>query len=233
MKFDHSLIPGRLIRRYQRFLADVELNDGSIVTAHCPNSGSMLSCLVPGNEVRLSYHQNPRRKYPFTWEMIKINSIWVGINTMVPNRLVHQAIVARRLPEFNEYHEVIREPKIGRNTRLDLLLKSRDRQCFVEIKNVTLVENGLALFPDAVTARGSKHLMELMELKRQGHRAVILFIIQRADGQYFGPASHIDPVYSAKLHQAYQNGVEVLAYRAVVTPESIELDRRIKTAFEP
>ncbi len=232
MKFDHPLIPGRLIRRYQRFLADIELDDGAVVTAHCPNSGSMLSCNAPGSEVRLSFHDNPSRKYPHTWEMIKVNSIWVGINTQVPNRLLDEAVLRNELAEFSEYHEVIREPKVGPHSRLDLLLRAGDRRCFVEIKNVTLVEDRVALFPDAVTARGNKHLMELMELKRKGHRAVIVFIIQRIDGQYFQPASHIDPVYSATLWEAYRNGVEVLAYRAMVTPEAIELERKIKTIFD-
>ncbi|MDZ7331312.1 MAG: DNA/RNA nuclease SfsA [candidate division KSB1 bacterium] len=232
MRFNQPLMPGRLVRRYQRFLADIELSNGSIVTAHCPNSGSMLSCNTPGSEVRLSYHENPNRKHPYTWEMIKVRSIWVGINTQIPNRLVQEAILQKKMPEFIGYREVIREPKIGAHSRLDLLLQNGDQRCFVEIKNVTLVENGVALFPDAVTARGSKHLMELMALKQQGHRAVILFLIQRYDGNYFGPASHIDPVYSAHLHEAYLNGVEVIAYRALVTPQSIELDRRIKTVFD-
>lgn len=232
MKISQKLIPGKLIRRYKRFLADIQLTDATFVTAHCPNSGSMLSCNNPGSEVLLSYHNNPKRKYKYTWEMIRINAIWVGINTQVPNRLVYEAIAENRIPELNGYSEILKEQKVGQRSRLDLMLREKEKLCYIEIKNVTLVENNVALFPDAVTSRGTRHLQELIELKEKGHRAVIFFVIQRTDGQYFSPADNIDPVYGQKLRVAHSKGVELLAYRAMVTPEIINIERKIDFRFK-
>ncbi|UCE04878.1 MAG: DNA/RNA nuclease SfsA [bacterium] len=228
MKLSQQLIPGVLIQRYKRFLADIKLSDGKIITAYCPNSGSMLSCNIPGSEVLLSYHQNLNRKYAYTWEMIKVNSIWVGINTNVPNKLVYQSILENKIPELIGYEEILREQKVGQRSRLDLMLRSNEKLCYIEVKNVTLVEEGMALFPDAVTARGTRHLQELIELRENGYRAVIFFVIQRMDGQYFEPADHIDHIYGEKLREAYSRGVEILPYRAVVTPEEIKLDRNLQ-----
>ncbi len=226
-----KLIPGILIKRYKRFLADILLYDKTIITAHCPNSGSMLSCDVPGSEVLLSCHKNPKRKYTFTWELVKVNSIWVGINTIVPNRLVYESILQNNIPELTGYTEILREQKVGQRSRLDLMLRAENERCYVEIKNVTLVENGAALFPDAVTDRGTRHLEELIKLKKQGHRAVIFFVIQREDGEYFAPADHIDPIYGAKLRKAYSTGVEILPYRAIVNPEEIRIDQKLNFLF--
>jgi len=228
MKFPHPLTPGILIQRYKRFLADIRLNDGTIITAHCPNSGSMRSCKTPGSPVMLSHHSNPKRKYAYTWEMVKVNSAWVGINTYLPNRLVAEAIRTGRIPELTGYSELLTEQRVGKRSRLDLLLRNGNQLCYVEIKNVTLVEENIALFPDAVTARGARHLDELMALKAQGHRAVIFFVIQRPDGAYFAPADHIDAVYGTKLRTAYEKGVEILPYRALVTPAEIRLDGRLE-----
>jgi len=227
MKVNQQLIPGILIRRYKRFLADIQLSDGRFITAHCPNTGSMLSCNIPGSEVLLSYHQNPKRKYAYTWEMITVNSIWVDINTNVPNKLVYEAIVENKIPELTGYQEILREQKVGENSRLDLMLRDNKKVCYIEVKNVTLVEKGMALFPDAVTVRGTKHLQELTGLRENGHRAVIFFVIQREDCEYFTPADHIDPVYGRKLREAHSRGVEILPYRAIVTPEEIKLDRKL------
>ena len=231
MNFSQRLIPGNLIRRYKRFLADIQLNDEEVITAHCPNSGSMLSCDIPGSEVLLSYQQNPKRKFAYTWEMIKINSIWVGINTIVPNRLVYESIMENKISELTGYREIFREQKVGQKSRLDLMLRDKKNVCYVEIKNVTLVENGMALFPDAVTTRGTRHLQELIRLKEQGHRAVMLFVIQREDGQCFAPADNIDPIYGKTLREAHSKGVEILPYRSIVAPEEIKLDRKIKFAL--
>ena len=228
MKFSQQLVPGNLIKRYKRFLADIQLKDGTLITAHCPNSGSMLSCDIPGSEVLLSFHQNPKRKYAYTWEMIKINSTWVGINTIVPNRFVYESIKENNISELTGYSEILREQKVGQKSRLDLMLRNENDICYVEIKNVTLVENGMALFPDAVTTRGTRHLHELINLKEQGHRAVIFFLIQREDGQSFAPADHIDPIYGTTLREAFARGVEILPYRAIVTPKEILLDRKLK-----
>ncbi len=227
MKFEQPLIQGNLVRRYKRFLADVQLNTGEIITAHCPNSGSMLTCNVPGSEVLLSLHENPNRKYPHTWELVRANSTWVGINTQVPNRLVYESVLAWQIPEFLQYTELKKEIVVAPHSRLDLMLRNENETCYVEIKNVTLVENQVALFPDAVTTRGTKHLIELMKLREQGHRAVIFFLIQREDALSFSPADKIDAEYGKTLRQAYRNGVELLPYQAAVTPQEIRLKKKL------
>lgn len=228
MKFEKPLIPGKLIRRYKRFLADIELESGEVVTAHCPNSGSMLTCNIPGSEVLLSFHENPNRKYAHTWELVKVNSVWAGINTQVPNKLVYETILAGEIPELASYVTVQREKKVGSHSRLDLMLSNENESCYVEIKNVTLVENDVAVFPDAVTERGTKHLMELMKLHEQGHRAVIFFLIQREDARSFAPADKIDPKYGETLRQAFANGVEILPYLATVSSQEIRIQKKLE-----
>ncbi len=228
MKFSLPLIPGTLIKRYKRFLADVKLEDGTIITAHCPNSGSMMSCNTPGSPVMLSYHDNPNRKYPYSWEMVKANSTWIGINTMIPNKLVAQSIEKGLIPEVAGYEKIVTEKKVSQHSRLDLMLERENELCYIEIKNVSLVQNGVAMFPDAVTKRGAKHLRELITLKKNGNRAVIFFLIQRQDGIYFAPADNIDPEYGKMLREAYSKGVEILPYRAIVTPEEIGIDCKIE-----
>ena len=223
-----DLIPGRLIKRYKRFLADIELEDGSVVTAHCPNSGSMLGCNLPGSPVLLSLSPNPNRKLAYTWELLQVNGFWVGLNTMLPNRLAEEAILDGTIVELQGYPKLRREVAYGsERSRIDILLEDDGKRCYVEVKNVTLVEGGLALFPDAVTARGQKHLRELMEMVRNGDRAVLLFTGQRGDGNAVAPADRIDPEYGRLLREAVANGVEALAYRAEVQPEQIRLTERL------
>ena len=221
------LIPGTLLRRYKRFLADIELEDGTTVTVHCPNSGSMKGCATPGSRVYISRSPNTGRKYPFTWELVEADGFWAGINTGLPNRLVHEAIANGTVVELQGYDTIRAEVPYGEHSRIDLLLESTGRRCFVEVKNVTLVENGRALFPDAVTTRGQKHLNELMRVVREGDRGVIFFTVQRGDGQSVSPADSIDPEYGRLLRLAMNRGVEVLAYRALVTPEEIVLTERV------
>lgn len=222
------LIPGRLMRRYKRFLADIELEDGRVVTAHCPNSGSMRGCDDPGNPVCLSYSPNPHRKLPYTWELVQVDGFWVGLNTLLPNRLAEEAILDGTITELQGYDRLRREVPYGsERSRIDILLEGEQGRCFVEVKNVTLVENGLALFPDAVTERGQKHLRELIEVVRNGERGVILFTVQRGDGVAVAPADAIDPVYGRLLREAVTIGVEALAYRARVEPEAIRLTERL------
>lgn len=218
---------GRLIKRYKRFLADVELADGSMVTVHCPNSGSMKGCATPGSRVFLSRSANSGRKYPLTWELVEADSFWVGINTGLPNRLTREAIENGTVAELHGYAAIRPEVPYGEHSRIDLLLEGQTGRCFVEVKNVTLVENGRALFPDAVTTRGQKHLNELMRVVREGDRGVIFFTVQRGDGNSVSPADGIDPEYGRLLRLALENGVEALAYRAVVTPEEIRLTERL------
>ena len=232
MKFSLPLIPGTLIKRYKRFLADIKLEDGTIITAHCPNSGSMLTCNTPGSEVMLSYHDNPKRKYPYSWEMVKVNSTWVGINTIIPNKLVAESIANGLILELTGYGKIIKEKKVSKHSRLDLMLESENERCYVEIKNVSLVQDGVAMFPDAVTKRGAKHLRELIKLKENGHRAVIFFLIQRQDGKSFKPADHIDPEYGKMLRKAFSKVVEILPYRAIVNPEEIRIDKKLDFSFD-
>jgi sugar fermentation stimulation protein A len=227
------LISGRLIKRYKRFLADIELEDGSVVTAHCPNSGSMKGCDHPGAPVKLSISNNPDRKLPYTWELVMINDYWVGLNTMLPNRLTEEGILAGTIPELQGYDRLRREVPYGsERSRIDLLLERADGRCFIEVKNVTMVEGELALFPDAVTERGQKHLRELMEVVANGDRGVILFTVQRGDGQAVAPADRIDPAYGKLLRKAVDHGVEALAYRAMVTPEEIRLTGRLPVRLD-
>lgn len=224
MEYREKLIHGRLIRRYKRFLADVKLDDGRTVTAHCTNSGSMKSCLEEGAEVYLTPVDDPKRRTKFTWEMIRINDGWVGINTGVPNKLAYEALVSNSIFSLRGYTTVRREVKFG-NSRIDLFAENDREKCFIEVKNVTLKEGRFARFPDARTERGLKHLNELMEIRRQGMRAVMLYVVQRTDVEIFGPAWDIDPAYSKTLLQAFENGVEVIPVMAHVSPEKIEFGR--------
>jgi sugar fermentation stimulation protein A len=226
MEFQEKLIHGTLIKRYKRFLADVKLDNGEKITAHCTNSGSMKSCLENGAEVYLSPVNDPKRKTRFTWEMIKINGDWVGINTGNPNKLAFEAISKGEIPGLDNYTIVRREVKFG-DSRFDIFAENENEQCFVEVKNVTLKEGKYALFPDAVTTRGQKHLKTLVEVKKQGMRAVMLYIVQRMDVEMFGPAKKIDPDYAEALTAAISEGVEVIVMQAKVTPEKIELLKKL------
>jgi len=221
------LLEGRLIRRYKRFLADVELENGVAVTVHCPNSGSMKGCATPGSRVWLSRSEKKERKYPFTWELVESDGCWAGINTALPNLLTREAIENGTVAELQGYGTIRPEVPYGEQSRIDLLLEGDQGRCFVEVKNVTLVEEGVALFPDAVTTRGQKHLRELMRVVREGSRGVIFFTVQRSDGTAVSPADAIDPEYGRLLRLAMESGVEALAYRAVVTPVEIRLTERL------
>jgi sugar fermentation stimulation protein A len=229
MRFPSRLIRGTLVQRYQRFLADVRLETGQIVTAHCTNTGSMLGCNAPGSTVYLSRSPNKGRKLAFTWEMIQVNRTWVGINTLHPNRLVAEAIEAGAIAELRGYTTIRREVKVGAHSRLDLCLAGDHGCCFVEVKNVTVSFDGAAAFPDAVSERATKHLKELIRLKRQGHRSAVVFVVQRGDCEYFRPADEIDPEYGRWLRRAVKAGVEALPYHARVTPRAIVLTHRMPT----
>lgn len=223
-----DLIPGILERRYKRFMADVKLKDGTIVTAHCPNSGSMKACCEPGRVVFLSISDNPKRKLKYTWELIRMPTSLVGVNTLVPNRLVYHTIRTGRIPQFYEYDTVVREVKVGTNSRIDLMLEKKDgKRCLVEVKNCTLVEEKIAAFPDAVTERGLKHLLELRKRVRKGDRCVMFYLIQRMDAEEFTPADRIDPAYGKTLRRVVEDGVEMLAYDVKIDLERIRIRNRI------
>ncbi len=232
MFFAQALESGKLIKRYKRFLADIELDSGEMITAACANTGSMLGCNVPGSRVWLSSSDSPTRKYRHTWELVEAQpGVIVGINTGYPNRLVVEAINAKVIKELSGYREIKTEVRYGfENSRIDLLLDGHTKKppCYVEVKNVTAaVENGIALFPDAVSERGSKHLRELMAMVAEGFRAMLVFCVQRGDVHEVRPADAIDPVYGKTLRQALANGVEIIAYRALVSPQEVVLTQKI------
>lgn len=220
-----ALIKGTLIKRYKRFKADVKLGNGHIVTAFCPNTGSMRSCSEPGRTVYLSRHNRPDRKLKYTWEMIEMPSSLVGINTGIPNKLVKKSIEDRVIKELSDFEKIRSEVKYGENSRIDILLESNKSKSktFIEVKNCTLMEEGTGYFPDAVTSRGLKHLHELQREARKGNRAVMFYLIQRMDVTRFEPASHIDPAYSQELKKACSNGVEILAYDVSISMKGISI----------
>lgn len=227
------LIPGTLVKRYKRFLADVELESGTVVTAHCPNTGSMRGCSTPGTRVYLSESDNPKRKLNYTWELMEIPETLIGINTQVPNKLVQHSIEGGLVAALSGYTSVRPEVKTCEHTRLDLLLSNpAGEECFVEVKNCTLVEGGVARFPDAVTARGQKHLAELERLVSLGKRGVIFFLIQRMDAAAFKPAVDIDPAYARLLGQVVRAGVEVIAWDTVMDLNRICLGKPIPVTLE-
>ena len=226
MKFKEKLVHGNLIRRYKRFLADIKLDNGEIVVAHCTNSGSMKSCIVEGAEVFLTPVNDPKRKTRFTWEMIKINESCVGINTHNPNTLVYEEIKAGNLPGLEGYDFVQREVKFG-DSRFDVYAENSREKCFVEVKNVTYKNGNFALFPDAVTSRGLKHLLTLKKVKEEGLRAVMVYVIQRTDVTEFAPAKQIDPKYAQALKEVFNVGVEIIPLQVLVTPEEIKIHKII------
>lgn len=220
MKFQQILVHGTLVKRYKRFLADIKLDNGEIITAHCTNTGSMKSCIEDNAEVYLSPNLNPNRKTKYTWEMIKINGNWVGINTMNPNKLAIELLRNNTIPSLSGYVNIKSEVKFG-DSRFDVFAEKDGEQCFIEVKNVTLKVGRYALFPDSITTRGTKHLETLVKVKEQGIRAVMLYIIQREDVDIFAPAVEIDPIYAKTLRFAFEKGVEVIPLQVSITPQDI------------
>jgi len=230
MLFSSPLIQGRLIRRYKRFLADIQLEGAGVVTAAVPNTGSMMGCCDAGNRVWLSESDSVTRKYRHTWELVEVGKVLIGINTGRPNALVAEAIAEGTIPELAGYPGVRREVRYGEEgSRVDIVLEApRRKPCYVEVKNVTAAASkGIALFPDSVSDRGTRHLRELIRLKAQGLRPVQLYCVQRSDVREVRPADGIDYEYGQTLREAIAAGVEVLAYRAKVTPTEIRLEERI------
>jgi len=225
MQFSSTLTEGVLIKRYKRFLADIRLADGNVITAHCPNTGTMLTCSTPGSPVCLSISNNPKRKYVHTLEMVKIGETWVGVNTGRTNKLVAEAITDGKITEFKNVDKIITEIQTSRHTRLDLMIVQGDCTTYLEVKNCSLAINGRAMFPDAVTVRGTKHLHELARLVAEGSKAAIFFLVQRMDAECFTPALHIDPTYCKALEQASAAGVGILVYQAEVGPKGIKVVR--------
>jgi sugar fermentation stimulation protein A len=229
MFLPRPLLPGILVRRYKRFLADIQVDDGSVITAHTPNTGSMLGCSTPGMRAWLSRAENPNRKHPWTWELVEAApGMLVGIHTGRSNGLVWEALEEGIVPELSGYRPRRREVTVA-NARMDMLLEDKSgRACYLEVKNVTAVDgDGVAIFPDAVSVRASRHLEELAVLAAQGHRAVIFFCVQRGDALRLSPADAIDPAYGQTLRRVLGQGVEALAWQARVGLEEIVLHRAL------
>lgn len=226
MKLPQPLVEGRLVRRYQRFLADVELSDGTLVTAHTPNTGSMLQCAVPGYPVLLSRSDNPHRKLAWSWELVRVNGHWVDINTQRANRVVEEALRAEALAGLQGYRVCTEFPYAA--SRIDFMLEKPQARLLLEVKNVTLCcAPGVACFPDAVTMRGQKHLRDLLTAAQEGWRAVLFFLVQRGEAVSFTPADAIDAEYGRLLREGAAHGVQVLAYRTIVTPAENRIGRQL------
>lgn len=226
MKYSNKLLEGRLIKRYKRFLADVELETGEVITAHCANTGAMTGCQPENARVWLSVSDNPKRKYPHSWELVELeNKAMACINTSITNRIVAEAIEQNLINELTGYDELRREVVYGNEkSRIDMLLSSQHSRCFVEVKHLTLkLGHELGGFPDAITLRGQKHMRELMEQVSNGDRAVLFFLVMRNDVERVEPARVIDPEYANLLTNAAERGVEILAYKTDISLQGIHL----------
>ena len=218
---------GVLLKRYKRFLADILLDTQQTLTVHCPNSGSMRGCSVPGSPVVISYSDAPKRKYAWTLEMVQHQGVWIGVHTGRTNAIVREGLTNGTINDFGTIQAITPEVVVSEKSRLDFLLATEQGQVYLEVKNCSLAENQVALFPDAVTARGAKHLHELVRLAEAGFGAAVLFCIQRRDAASCQPAAAIDPVYAQNVAWAQARGVRFVAYQAEVGPEAITITRKI------
>lgn len=226
LNFD-KLYKGRLIKRYKRFLADIILENGEEITAHVPNSGAMTSCIEPNCEVWVTFHDNPKRKLKYTLELTKMNENLICTNTTVANKIAIEAIKNGTIKELQNYTSLKPEQKYGKNSRIDILLENENEKCYVEIKSVTLKIDEMLAFPDSVTSRGTKHLIELSDMVKEGHRAVMLYVIQRTDQLPFRLAEEIDKKYAQTFKEVTKNAVEVLVYQSNINLEKIEIEKRV------
>ena len=228
MKLNTITLKANILKRYKRFLADVELDNGEIITVHVPNTGRMTTCWTPGWDCIISDSENPKRKYRYTLEMTHNGNTWIIANTNIPNALAEDFIRNNQIQGLENYNSIKREVKYGENSRIDLLLENDGEKCFVEVKNTTLVENGVAYFPDAPSDRAIKHLKELEQEVKNGNRAVMLYIITREDANSFSPANHVDPRYGTELKNAIENGVEVIPVLCNVSPTEITFNKVVE-----
>lgn len=230
MQYGSPLVFGRFVRRYKRFFADVVLADGTTVVAHCANSGSMKTCLVPDGGVWLSHQDSPKRKLKYTWEIAETGHAKILVHPLLANALVREGIDNGTIHELEGYDEIVAEPPVGKHTRFDFLLRRGSSHCYVEVKNVTLwLGEGRAAFPDAVSVRASRHLRELVRMKHEGHAAALVFCVSRTDARSVEPAVSIDPTYAATLQWAMTHGVQVLAYRTDITVDNAGATVRLTT----
>ncbi len=227
MKFKERLLQGTLVKRYKRFFADIKYKN-KIITAHCPNSGSMMGLLDRGNKAWFSLSDNPKRKLKYTLEMIEVKNKKVGINTLLTNKIVLEALKHKKINSLNKFNHIKTESKFSDGTRFDFLLSNDKEKCFLEVKNVTLLrENKIAEFPDAITSRGTKHLNELCNAKKKGYQSYILYLIQRENCDSFKIARDIDEEYIIAFSKALKSGVKVLCYDCKLNSEEIKLNKRI------
>lgn len=238
MHFPSKLLKGQLVRRYKRFLVDIHLENGGHVTAHCPNTGSMQGVLAPGNSVFLSQSKTAGRKLPHTWELVSIDGTYVGVNTHNPNKIVQGALITGIIPKLSHYTTIKPEVKYGiENSRIDFLLTDAEgKQCYVEVKNAHYAkiesEQRVGIFPDSETSRGVKHLHELMRVIDQGHRAIVIYCLQRNDCDAFRFGKEFDPLYAETALKALKHGVEMLPYSCLVTPDTITLNKPLNIILE-
>ena len=231
MKFKEELLQGSLIKRYKRFFADINYKNKTI-TAHCPNSGSMMGLINKGNKVWFSESINPKRKLKYTLEIIEVKNEKVGINTFLTNKIVFEALDNKKISSFVKFENINREVKFSDNTRFDFLLTNNKEKCFLEVKNVTLLrEKKIAEFPDAVTSRGTKHLNELCKAKKEGYQSYILYLIQRDDCDSFKIAEDIDKKYKDAFNKAIKSGVKILCYDCKLSNEEIKLNNQINYEY--
>jgi sugar fermentation stimulation protein A len=226
MQFE-KLIHGKLIKRYKRFLADIILDDDQVITAHVPNSGAMTSCIEENCDVWLTFHDNPKRKLKYTLELTKNDENLICTNTNVANKIAIEAIKNGTISELQGYDSLKPEQKYGQNSRIDILLENEKQKCFVEVKSVSLKIDDYLAFPDSVTSRGTKHLNELYDMVKEGHRAVMLYVIQRTDNLPFRLACEIDKKYCEAFNEVTNKGVEVLVYQSSINLQSIDIFKKI------
>ena len=226
MQFE-KLIKGKLIKRYKRFLADIILEDGQKITAHVPNSGAMTSCIEDNCDVWVSFHDNPKRKLKYTLELTKMSENLICTNTGVANKIAIEAIENSTIKELQGYTSLKPEQKYGQNSRIDILLENENQKCYVEVKSVSLKINDNLAFPDSVTSRGTKHLNELYDMVKDGHRAVMLYVVQRTDDLPFRLACEIDKKYCEAFAEVTKKGVEVLVYQSNISLEEIEIKKKL------
>jgi len=228
MKFKEILLQGTLIKRYKRFFVDINYRN-KVITGHCPNTGSMMGLLNKGSKVWFSKSNNPNRKLKYTLQMIEINKRKIGINTLLTNKIVNEALNLKKINTLNKFSNIKSEVKFSENTRFDFLLNNQKEKCFLEVKNVTLMrKKNLAEFPDAVTTRGAKHLNELMKAKKKGYQAYMLYLIQIQGCDSFRIANDIDQEYKFMFDKALKNGVKILCYDCKLNNEEIKLNKQIK-----
>jgi len=228
MNFEKTLIPGEFIKRYKRFFADVKIKK-NVITAHCPNTGSMMGLLKPGNRVWVSESNNPKRKLKYTLQIIEDNKSKVGINTHLTNKIVLDALKHKSIQEFRNIENIKSEVKFGINTRFDFLVSEKKQKYFIEVKNVTLCrEKGKAEFPDAITSRGLKHIHELIKASKKGYKVYLLFLIQRDDCDHFEIANDIDAEYYQLLIKAIKKKLNILCYDCKFSSKGIKLNKKIK-----